>query len=95
MRTESSSTNTCLDLWPESIEGLADGERWSRHPRHRLTRARRPMGDTFARDRTRTCKMDYVMPIRRSNIKGWARNEEDPRWRFGVPPANNTSAHRG
>lgn len=25
------------------------------------------------------------------NIKDWARNEEDPRWRYGVPPKNNAN----
>ena len=25
------------------------------------------------------------------NIKDWARNEEDPRWRYGVPPASNAN----
>ena len=25
------------------------------------------------------------------NIKDWARNEEDPRWKYGVPPANNAN----
>jgi type I restriction enzyme M protein len=25
------------------------------------------------------------------NIKDWARDEQDPRWRFGVPPANNAN----
>ena len=25
------------------------------------------------------------------NIKDWARNEQDPRWRYGVPPAGNAN----
>ena len=25
------------------------------------------------------------------NIKDWARDEQDPRWRFGVPPAGNAN----
>lgn len=49
------------------------------------------MGDTFARDQHPDVQMDYVMANPPFNIKDWARNEEDPRWRFGVPPANNAN----
>ncbi len=48
-------------------------------------------GDTFARDQHADVQMDYVMANPPFNIKDWARNEEDPRWRFGVPPANNAN----
>lgn len=34
---------------------------------------------------------DYVMANPPFNIKDWARNEEDPRWRYGVPPKNNAN----
>ncbi|MDV7173440.1 class I SAM-dependent DNA methyltransferase [Gordonia amicalis] len=48
-------------------------------------------GDTFARDQHADIQMDYVMANPPFNIKDWARNEEDPRWRFGVPPARNAN----
>jgi type I restriction enzyme M protein len=48
-------------------------------------------GDTFARDQHADVAMDYVMANPPFNIKHWSRNEEDPRWRFGVPPANNAN----
>jgi type I restriction enzyme M protein len=48
-------------------------------------------GDTFARDQHPDVRMDYVLANPPFNIKDWARNEEDPRWRFGVPPANNAN----
>ncbi len=48
-------------------------------------------GDTFARDHHPDVQMDYVMANPPFNIKDWARREDDPRWRFGVPPANNAN----
>ncbi|MFH5229976.1 type I restriction-modification system subunit M [Antrihabitans spumae] len=48
-------------------------------------------GDTFARDQHADLQMDFVMANPPFNIKDWARNEEDSRWRFGVPPANNAN----
>lgn len=48
-------------------------------------------GDTFARDQHPDMQADYVMANPPFNIKDWARNESDPRWRYGVPPANNAN----
>lgn len=48
-------------------------------------------GDTFARDQHADMQMDYVLANPPFNIKDWSRNEEDPRWRYGVPPANNAN----
>lgn len=48
-------------------------------------------GDTFARDIHGDVKMDYVLANPPFNIKHWTRNVEDPRWRFGVPPATNAN----
>jgi type I restriction enzyme M protein len=48
-------------------------------------------GDTFARDQHADIQMDYVMANPPFNIKHWTRNEEDPRWTYGVPPANNAN----
>lgn len=47
--------------------------------------------DTFTRDQHPDVLMDYVMANPPFNIKAWARNEEDPRWSFGVPPAHNAN----
>ncbi|MFE9538971.1 type I restriction-modification system subunit M [Streptomyces sp. NPDC006691] len=48
-------------------------------------------GDTFADDRHPDLKADFVMANPPFNIKDWARDEGDPRWRFGVPPRNNAN----
>ena len=48
-------------------------------------------GDTFARDQHPDMLADYVMANPPFNIKDWARNESDPRWKFGVPPAGNAN----
>jgi len=47
--------------------------------------------DTFARDLHAGIEMDYVLANPPFNIKDWARNEEDARWRYGVPPATNAN----
>ncbi|SFB33297.1 type I restriction enzyme M protein [Cellulomonas marina] len=48
-------------------------------------------GDTFARDQHPDVRMDYVLANPPFNIKDWARNEDDPRWVYGVPPAGNAN----
>ncbi len=48
-------------------------------------------GDTFVNDAHPGVPMDYVMANPPFNIKDWARDEHDPRWRFGVPPAGNAN----
>jgi type I restriction-modification system DNA methylase subunit len=48
-------------------------------------------GDTFVCDQHAGVQMDYVMANPPFNIKDWARDERDPRWRFGVPPAGNAN----
>lgn len=48
-------------------------------------------GDTFARDQHADMQADYTLANPPFNIKDWARNEEDPRWRYGVPPKNNAN----
>ena len=47
--------------------------------------------DTFARDLHPDLQADFVMANPPFNIKDWARNEDDPRWRYGVPPVNNAN----
>jgi type I restriction enzyme M protein len=48
-------------------------------------------GDTFVNDQHAGVQMDYVMANPPFNIKDWARDEQDPRWHFGVPPATNAN----
>ena len=48
-------------------------------------------GDTFARDQHPDLQADYVLANPHFNDKDWARSEKDPRWKFGVPPANNAN----
>ena len=48
-------------------------------------------GDTFARDIHPGMKADYVMANPPFNIKDWARNTDDARWAYGVPPKGNAN----
>jgi type I restriction enzyme M protein len=65
-----------MNLAIHGIENRGLGARW---------------GDTFARDQHADVQMDFVMANPPFNIKDWARNVEDPRWKYGVPPANNAN----
>jgi type I restriction-modification system DNA methylase subunit len=65
-----------MNLAIHGIDGTGLGTRW---------------GDTFVNDHHAGVQMDYVMANPPFNIKDWARDEQDPRWRFGVPPANNAN----
>lgn len=48
-------------------------------------------GDTFARDVHPEMKADFILANPPFNIKDWARNEEDPRWTYGIPPTGNAN----
>jgi len=52
-------------------------------------------GDTFAHDNhpelTGKNGADYVLANPPFNIKDWARRTDDPRWKFGIPPAGNAN----
>lgn len=65
-----------MNLAIHGIENKGLGARW---------------GDTFARDQHAELQMDYVMANPPFNIKDWARNVEDPRWKYGVPPEKNAN----
>ncbi|HUE32019.1 MAG TPA: N-6 DNA methylase, partial [Mycobacterium sp.] len=65
-----------MNLAIHGIDGTGLGARW---------------GDTFVNDQHAGVQMDYVLANPPFNIKDWARDEQDPRWRFGVPPANNAN----
>ncbi|MFF4547427.1 type I restriction-modification system subunit M [Streptomyces sp. NPDC001406] len=48
-------------------------------------------GDTFADDKHPDLRADFVMANPPFNIKDWARDENDARWKYGVPPKNNAN----
>ena len=58
---------------------------------HGIDNTQLARGDTFVRDHHAGMQMDYVLANPPFNIKDWARDEHDPRWRFGVPPAGNAN----
>ena len=65
-----------MNLAVHGIDDAGVGQRWA---------------DTFVHDQHPDVLMDYVMANPPFNIKDWARDEQDPRWRFGVPPAGNAN----
>ena len=65
-----------MNLAVHGIDDAGLGEQWA---------------DTFVCDQHPGITMDYVMANPPFNIKDWARDEHDPRWRFGVPPAGNAN----
>ncbi|OBF83922.1 restriction endonuclease subunit M [Mycobacterium sp. 852002-51163_SCH5372311] len=58
---------------------------------HGIDNAGLVRGDTFVDDRHSGVQMDFVLANPPFNIKDWARDEQDPRWRFGIPPAGNAN----
>ena len=58
---------------------------------HGIDNTQLARGDTFVRDHHAGMQMDYVLANPPFNIREWARDEHDPRWRFGVPPAGNAN----
>ncbi|OBH30778.1 restriction endonuclease subunit M [Mycobacterium sp. E1715] len=65
-----------MNLAVHGVDNTGLGARWA---------------DTFVDDLHAGVQMDYVMANPPFNIKDWARDERDPRWRFGVPPAGNAN----
>ncbi len=47
--------------------------------------------DTFYEDKHPDLKADYILANPPFNDSDWWRNTEDPRWRFGMPPAGNAN----
>jgi type I restriction enzyme M protein len=47
--------------------------------------------DTFAEDRHPDIKADFILANPPFNDSDWARNTQDPRWRYGVPPVGNAN----
>ncbi|QIS18483.1 type I restriction-modification system subunit M [Nocardia terpenica] len=47
--------------------------------------------DTFYEDKHPDLKADYVLANPPFNMSDWYRRTDDPRWRFGTPPASNAN----
>jgi len=47
--------------------------------------------DTFFADRHPGLKADFILANPPFNMSDWAREADDPRWRYGVPPAGNAN----
>jgi type I restriction enzyme M protein len=47
--------------------------------------------DTFYADKHPDVRADYVLANPPFNMSDWARTVDDPRWRYGVPPAGNAN----
>ncbi|WP_329148769.1 type I restriction-modification system subunit M [Streptomyces niveus] len=48
-------------------------------------------GDTLAHDEHPGLNADFVMAHPPFGVSDWARNEDDPRWTYGVPPPANAN----
>ena len=47
--------------------------------------------DTFYADKHPDIKADFILANPPFNMSDWARRTDDPRWRYGVPPAGNAN----
>jgi len=47
--------------------------------------------DTFYEDKHPDVKADFILANPPFNMSDWARKTDDPRWRYGVPPAGNAN----
>lgn len=47
--------------------------------------------DTFYEDKHPDIKADFILANPPFNMSDWARKTDDPRWRFGTPPAGNAN----
>jgi type I restriction enzyme M protein len=47
--------------------------------------------DTFYADKHSDKKADFILANPPFNMSDWARKTDDPRWRYGVPPAGNAN----
>jgi type I restriction enzyme M protein len=47
--------------------------------------------DTFYEDKHPDIKADFILANPPFNMSDWARKTDDPRWRYGTPPASNAN----
>ncbi|MCA9107051.1 MAG: SAM-dependent DNA methyltransferase, partial [Planctomycetales bacterium] len=75
---ESNPTTRRLALMNLAIRGI-EGDLGPEH------------ADTFRRDLHKDLKADYVLANPPFNDSDWHRNDEDVRWKFGLPPKGNAN----
>ncbi len=75
---ESNPTTRRLAMMNLAIRGI-DGNLGKEH------------ADTFSRDQHPDLKADYVIANPPFNDSDWNRNEEDVRWKYGLPPKGNAN----
>jgi len=75
---ESNPTTRRLALMNLAIRGI-EGDLGPEH------------ADTFRRDLHKDLKADYVLANPPFNDSDWHRNDEDVRWKYGVPPKGNAN----
>lgn len=47
--------------------------------------------DTFANDLHKTLRADYILANPPFNVSDYTLIQDDPRWKYGIPPANNAN----
>ena len=75
---ESNPTTRRLAMMNLAIRGI-DGNLGKEH------------ADTFSRDQHPDLKADYIIANPPFNDSDWHRNEEDVRWKYGLPPKGNAN----
>ena len=75
---ESNSTTRRLAMMNLAIRGI-EGDLGPEH------------ADTFRRDLHKDLKADYVLANPPFNDSDWHRNDEDVRWKYGLPPKGNAN----
>ncbi|MCO6457897.1 MAG: SAM-dependent DNA methyltransferase [Pirellulaceae bacterium] len=75
---ESNPTTRKLAMMNLAIRGI-EGDLGAEH------------ADTFRRDLHKDLKADFVLANPPFNDSDWIRNDEDVRWRFGLPPKGNAN----
>ncbi len=75
---ESNSTTRRLAMMNLAIRGI-EGDLGEEH------------ADTFRRDLHKDLKADYVLANPPFNDSDWHRNDEDVRWKYGLPPKGNAN----
>ncbi|WP_225835223.1 class I SAM-dependent DNA methyltransferase [Streptomyces sp. NK08204] len=65
-----------MNLAIHGMDPQGVGERWA---------------DTFTEDQLPALKADFVMANPPFNMSDWARDPDDPRWKYGLPPRSNAN----
>ncbi|GGR77845.1 type I restriction endonuclease subunit M [Micromonospora fulviviridis] len=65
-----------MNLAIHGMDPVGIGDRWA---------------DTFSDDKHQDQRAHFIMANPPFNMSDWARRENDPRWRYGVPPQSNAN----